>query len=101
MSVEAGPTLQVAEAAAAVGLFIHPTRGREEFPPSGKCCRELRSCADSVRYHPQLRDGPGGRLPDGILPATNCVKDVAGYSVKDLFIRGEGTLGVITRVLLG
>ena len=41
-------------------------------------------------------------LPDGEVMwlGNKCVKDVAGYSLKDLFIGSEGTLGVITKVLL-
>jgi glycolate oxidase len=41
-------------------------------------------------------------LPQGEIMwmGNKCVKDVAGYSLKDVFIGSEGTLGVITRVLL-
>jgi glycolate oxidase len=41
-------------------------------------------------------------LPDGTIAhlGSKCVKDVAGYSLKDLFIGSEGTLGITTEVLL-
>src|ERR1700749_1562420 len=41
-------------------------------------------------------------LPNGeiLWTGNKCVKDVAGYSLKDLFIGSEGTLGVIPRVRL-
>src|SRR5207248_1145777 len=41
-------------------------------------------------------------LADGdiVTFGNKCVKDVAGYSMKDLFIGSEGTLGIITKVLL-
>ena len=40
-------------------------------------------------------------LPNGEVMwiGNKCVKDVAGYSLKDVFIGSEGTLGVITKVL--
>jgi len=41
-------------------------------------------------------------LPNGeiIWLGNKCVKDVAGYNLKDLFIGSEGTLGIITKILL-
>jgi glycolate oxidase len=41
-------------------------------------------------------------LADGeiLWTGNKCVKDVAGYSLRDLFIGSEGTLGVITKALL-
>jgi glycolate oxidase len=40
---------------------------------------------------------PNGEI---IFTGSKCVKDVAGYSIRDLFIGSEGTLGVVTKILL-
>jgi glycolate oxidase len=64
---------------------------------------ELRRLArPQVRHHAQLRHGPRGRPARRriLWTGNKCVKDVAGYSLRDLFIGSEGTLGVITKVLL-
>jgi len=37
---------------------------------------------------------------DVVWLGNKCVKDVAGYSMKDVFVCSEGTLGIITKVLL-
>ena len=41
-------------------------------------------------------------LPNGEVMwiGNKCVKDVAGYSLQDIFIGSEGTLGVFTKILL-
>lgn len=41
-------------------------------------------------------------LSDGRIlnTGTKCVKDVAGFTLKDLFVGSEGTLGVITQITL-
>ena len=41
-------------------------------------------------------------LPNGeiIWMGNKCVKDVAGFNLKDLFIGSEGLLGIITKALL-
>jgi glycolate oxidase len=31
---------------------------------------------------------------------SKCVKGVAGYSLRDVFIGSEGTLGIITKILI-
>lgn len=41
-------------------------------------------------------------LPNGEAAwlGSKCVKDVAGYNLRDLFIGSEGTLGIITKILI-
>ncbi len=97
-------TLQVAEAAAAVGLFYPPDPGSMKISTIGGNVAENSGGLRGLKYGITRNYVMGLEvvLPDGEILRTGnkCVKDVAGYSLKDLFIGSEGTLGVITEVLL-
>lgn len=105
MLVEPGvTTLQIADAAAAVGLFYPPDPGSMKISTIGGNVAENSGGLRGLKYGITRNYVMGLQivLPDGqvMFTGNKCVKDVAGYSLKDLFIGSEGTLGVITQVLL-
>lgn len=102
---EAGAvTADIANAAAASGLFYPPDPGSMKISTIGGNVAENSGGLRGLKYG-VTRDYVMGLevvLPDGevLWTGNKCVKDVAGYTLRDLFIGSEGTLGVITRVLL-
>jgi glycolate oxidase len=105
MMVEPGvTTLAVADAAAAVGLFYPPDPGSMKISTIGGNVAENSGGLRGLKYGITRNYVMGLEivLPDGeiLWTGNKCVKDVAGYSIKDLFVGSEGTLGVITKVLL-
>jgi len=105
MLVEPGvTTLQVAEAASAAGLFYPPDPGSMKISTIGGNVAENSGGLRGLKYGVTRNYVMGLEvvLPSGeiLWTGNKCVKDVAGYSLKDLFIGSEGTLGVITKVLL-
>jgi glycolate oxidase len=103
--VEAGATTsQVSEAATAVGLFYPPDPGSMKISTIGGNVAENSGGLRGLKYGVTRNYvmGMDVVLPDGEVTwlGNKCVKDVAGYSLKDVFIGSEGTLGVITQVLL-
>ena len=103
--VEAGvTTLQIADAAAAAGLFYPPDPGSMKISTIGGNVAENSGGLRGLKYGVTRNFVMGMEvvLPNGevLWTGNKCVKDVAGYSLKDLFIGSEGTLGVITKVLL-
>jgi glycolate oxidase len=105
LTAEAGAvTLSIAEAAEKVGLFYPPDPGSMKISTIGGNVAENSGGLRGLKYG-VTRDYVMGLevvLPTGETTFTGnkCVKDVAGYSLRDLFIGSEGTLGVITKVLL-
>jgi glycolate oxidase len=102
---EAGTTtLAVAEAAAQAGLFYPPDPGSMKISTIGGNVAENSGGLRGLKYG-VTRDYVMGLevvLPSGevMFTGNKCVKDVAGYSLRDLFIGSEGTLGIVTKVLL-
>lgn len=97
-------TLAVADAAAGAGLFYPPDPGSMKISTIGGNVAENSGGLRGLKYGITRNYVMGLEvvLPDGEVCWTGnkCVKDVAGYSLRDLFIGSEGTLGVITKVLL-
>src|SRR6266496_2564888 len=97
-------TLQIAEAAAGAGLFYPPDPGSMKISTIGGNVAENSGGLRGLKYGVTRNYVMGLEvvLPNGEIMwlGNKCVKDVAGYSLKDVFIGSEGTLGVITKILL-
>jgi glycolate oxidase len=102
---EAGVLTQaIFDAADAAGLFYPPDPGSMRISTIGGNVAENSGGLRGLKYG-VTRDYVMGLevvLADGSICwlGSKCVKDVAGYNLRDLFIGSEGTLGVITQVLL-
>lgn len=97
-------TAAIDAAAGQHGLFYPPDPGSMKISTIGGNVAENSGGLRGLKYG-VTRDYVMGLevvLPDGriVRLGNACVKDVAGYSMKDLFIGSEGTLGIITEVLL-
>lgn len=97
-------TAQIDEAASVHGLFYPPDPGSMRISTIGGNVAENSGGLRGLKYgvtrdyvmalEVVLADGRVTRF------GSQCVKDVAGYSMKDLFIGSEGTLGIVTEALL-
>jgi len=105
MEVEPGVlTQQIADKATSIDLFYPPDPGSIKISSIGGNIANNSGGLRGLKYG-VTRDYVMALeivLPDGriLKTGTRCVKDVAGYSLKDLFIGSEGTLGIITKVTL-
>ena len=97
-------TQAIYDAADAAGLFYPPDPGSMRVSTIGGNVAENSGGLRGLKYG-VTRDYVMGLevvLADGEICrlGSKCVKDVAGYSLKDLFVGSEGTLGIVTEVLL-
>src|SRR6187401_204002 len=105
MMVEPGvTTVEVADEAIKANLFYPPDPGSMRISTIGGNVAENSGGLRGLKYGVTRNYVMGMEvvLPNGELMwlGNKCVKDVGGYSLKDVFIGSEGTLGIITKVLL-
>ena len=105
MLVEPGVVTQkIFDTAEAAGLFYPPDPGSMKISTIGGNVAENAGGLRGLKYGVTRNYVMGLEvvLADGSICwlGNKCVKDVAGYNLRDLFIGSEGTLGVITKVLL-
>ncbi len=97
-------TKEIDDAAQAVGLFYPPDPGSMKISTIGGNVAENSGGLRGLKYGVTRDYVMALRvvLPDGTETwlGNKCVKDVAGYSMRDLFVGSEGTLGIITEVIL-
>jgi len=105
MLVEPGVVTQkIYDTADAAGLFYPPDPGSMKISTIGGNVAENAGGLRGLKYGVTRNYVMGLEvvLADGSICwlGNKCVKDVAGYNLRDLFIGSEGTLGVINKVLL-
>jgi len=97
-------TQRIFDTADAAGLFYPPDPGSMKISTIGGNVAENAGGLRGLKYGVTRNYVMGLEvvLPDGAIAwlGNKCVKDVAGYNLRDLFIGSEGTLGVVTKVLL-
>jgi glycolate oxidase len=103
LTAEAGViTVDLFNAAASKGLFYPPDPGSQNVSTLGGNVAENAGGLRGLKYGVTRNYvmALSGFLYDGteFHAGNKCVKDVAGYSLRDLLVGSEGTLGIITEV---
>jgi glycolate oxidase len=95
-------TSNLFNAVAARGLFYPPDPGSQNVSTLGGNVAENAGGLRGLKYGVTRNYvmALSGLLYDGteFVAGNKCVKDVAGYSLRDLLVGSEGTLGIITEV---
>jgi glycolate oxidase len=97
-------TQSIADAAETAGLFYPPDPSSLKISTIGGNVANNSGGLRGLKYGVTRNYVMGLEVVlangDIVWLGNKCVKDVAGYSLKDIFIGSEGTLGIITKVLL-